>query len=330
MKPYPIALVVVVATLLAGCAPERLRGVNLLQSRQVSYTQAPTAQSLKHLRSLGANAVAVVVFLEQRAPDATSIERSRAVTDAQLIGAIRAAHRRGLKVLIKPQMLVENSWAGRIEPSGDAGWQAWFDAYTGHLLHYAAIATAERAQGLVIGTELRRTDTRPEWREIIAKLRSIYTGELSYAAHDIDGLTIFAHWELLDSAAVTLYPSLGADPDREAMRVHVDAAIRRLRAAAGEIGKPVWIAEIGIQSRRGAQENPWEWRNPDPDAPAAADLQAEVIDLWLEALSGEWNKGVLLWAWSNDPSAGGAADRDYLLQNKPVEEVLRCRWSQEC
>lgn len=316
--------------LLAGCAPERLQGVNLLQSRSVSYEQAPTAVSLDRLRSLGANTVAVVVFLSQDAPDATEIGRSAAVSDAQLLAAIRAARGQGLRVLLKPQLLVPGAWAGRIEPPDEAGWAKWFDAYTQHLLAYARVAQDEGVEGLVIGTELRRADTRPEWPRVIAAVREVFRGELSYAAHDIDGFANFAHWPLLDSAALTLYPSLGSDADPAAMRVHVEAAVRRLRVLAESLDKPVWIAELGIQSRQGAQLKPWEWQFPDEHAAADAALQADVIALWLEALRGDWNRGVLLWAWSNDPAAGGPSDRDYLLQNKVVEEVLKCHWLRRC
>ena len=114
------------------------------------------------------------------------------------------------------------------------------------------------------------------------------------------------------------------------MRVHVVAAVERLRALSKSIAKPVWIAELGIQSRQGAQARPWEWQSPDENAAPDPALQAEVIELWLEALSGDWNLGVLLWAWSNDPVAGGPTDRDYLLQNKAVEEVLKCYWLHKC
>lgn len=323
-------LAAAIAILLAGCAPERLQGVNLLQSRQISFEQEPTSQALRQVRALGANAVAVVVFLEQEAPASTAIARSPAVTDAQLVAAIRTARSQGFRVLLKPQLLVPGSWAGRIEPPDDAGWKAWFDTYTGHMVAYARIAQAETVDVLVIGTELRRADRRPEWPQVIEAVRAEFRGELSYAAHDVEGLNAFAHWGLLDSAAVTLYPPLGADPARATMRGHIDAAVARLKKSAATAGKPVWVAELGIQSRHGAQARPWEWRQPDHGAPPDPQLQADVIDLWLEALRGDWNRGVLLWAWSNDPSAGGGNDKDYLLQNKPAEGVLKCHWLHKC
>lgn len=316
--------------LLAGCAVQRLEGVNLLQSREVSFAQAPTSDALARLDELGANAVAIVVFLEQDGTDKTDIRRSAAVTDHELVAAIRAARRAGLRVLLKPQMLVADGWAGSIDAGSDAGWARWFKDYTRHLVAYARIAEAEGVDEIVIGTELRRADARPEWPRVIAAVRNAFSGKLSYAAHNLEGLTAFPHWHLLDRAAVTLYPSLGDSAERAAMQPRIQTTARKLKELAARIGKPLWIAEIGIQSRDGAQQHPWEWQNPDPHAVVALQLQADVIDLWLTALQGDWNRGVLLWAWSNDPAAGGPDDRDYLLQNKPVEEVLRCHWSRAC
>lgn len=323
-------LVLIAMALLSGCATERLDGVNLLQSRELSFGQPETARSLKTVRRLGATTVAIVTFLEQTTSQSIELRKSDAVTDSQLIKAIRTARRKGLKVFVKPQVLVGDGWAGSIDPGDDAGWRAWFDAYEGHLADLATLAEREGANGFVIGTELRLTAAREEWADVIAAVRDAFPGTLAYAAHGIDGLNDFPHWHLLDLAGVTLYPSLGDDPARSAMQERVKAAAGELRAATERIGKPVWITEIGIQSRRGAQSRPWEWRRVDAEAPADTQLQATVIDLWLEALAGDWNRGVLLWAWSNDPLAGGPDDRDYLLQNKLAERVMTCHWKNRC
>lgn len=316
--------------LLAGCTPERMQGVNLLQSRQVSFEQAPTKASFERLSQLGANTVAVVVFLEQEAPGSTSVRKANAVTEAQFRAALRSARQQGLQVLAKPQFLVPESWAGEIEFTRDEDWQDWFDAYQSHLLDYARIAREEGASGLVVGTELRRSEQRPEWRSLITTVRNVFPGTLTYAAHELEGLKGFQHWDLLDLAGVTLYPALGAEPNRASMQSHIERTTSALRAITANMDKPVWIAEIGIQSRAGAQLEPWQWRHTPADAEPAPDLQADVIDLWLKALDGDWNRGALLWAWSNDPHAGGLKDLDYLLQNKPAENILQCHWLSQC
>lgn len=318
------------ALLLSGCSTGRIQGVNLLQSRTVSFEDPATGQSFRKLRELGANTVAVVVFLEQDTPNSTQIRQSPAVSDAQLRAAIRSARKRRLHVFVKPQFLIPDSWAGEIAFEQEADWRRWFAAYREHLLHYARLAHEAGANGFVIGTELRRTDRRPEWNELIAALREVFPGRLSYAAHELDGLAEFAHWKLLDLAGVTLYPSLGDSSEPSALRPHIHATAQRLRELSTRLDTPVWIAEIGLQSRAGAQAQPWEWRDVDQQATAAPRLQADVIDLWLQELAGDWNQGVLLWAWSNDPRAGGPQDRDYLLQNKPAEHVLHCHWASRC
>lgn len=320
----------VLAFALAGCATKRLQGVNLLQSSERSFADADTQKSLRALRALGANTVAIVYFLAQAAPDATDVTDSSAVTPAQLRAAIDAARAQGLQVWLKPQILLPASWAGAVEPGDDAGWSRWFASYGERLQDLARLAETKGVAGLVIGTELRQAGARPEWAGLIAALRRVYRGELSYAAHGVDGLAAFGHWHRLDSAAVTLYPSLGADPRPRAMQALLESEVMRLRQVAATIGRPLWIAELGLASRLGAQQAPWDWRVADPPLPPDPALQARVIGAWLAALDRDWNRGVLLWAWSNDPGAGGPADTSHLLQGKPAQEVMRCHWQRLC
>lgn len=317
---------------LAACSPSepapKMQGATLLQTEAVALDDPVAAASFGQLAQTGANTVALIPFLRQSSPAAEKLEYSPAVSDAQLLAAVVQAKQAGLRVVLKPQILLEGSWAGEIKPAQAAN---WFASYRDKILHYAQLAEAQQLEMLVIGTELRELDTRPEWAALIAEIRRIYRGKLTYAAHGIEGATAFAHWDKLDVIGVTLYPALGDSVHRAAMRPAVTQTVQALQALQQRYHQPVLVTEVGIRSLSGAQRTPWDWSVPGCTAPADAKLQADVLDLWLTALSGQpWLAGVLVWNWSSDPYAGGRQDRDYTVQNKPAQSVLECHWRGVC
>lgn len=321
-----------VALLLSGCAvPTKIMGANYLQTRQVAMDSAQSHASLSRLRDIGANTVAFVPFLQQDAPDSIDVHLTDKITDKQLRTGIRHAKALGFQVVIKPQILVPGSWAGKIKMADDSNWRQWFDNYAMALEHYADIAHEEKVDIMVIGTELNQTAHLSFWRPLIAHIRRHFNGKLTYAAHNVEGVRQFGYWALLDSIALTLYPSLGDVTEREAMASHIRKVVDELRAISRQHNKPLWIAEVGIPSRRGAQLKPWEWQGAAiRDTPPDEALQAVVLDIWLDALSDGWNQGVMLWYWSSDPSAGGSQDNGFTLQNKRAEQVVACRWTGRC
>ncbi|MDJ0807292.1 MAG: hypothetical protein QNJ78_10705 [Gammaproteobacteria bacterium] len=322
-----LAVALALLTLLTACGRmERLQGANLLQSSSVAFEQAATEQSIRHLRQLGANAIALVAFLQQPAVDSTRMEAAGGMHEPGLRRTIRWAKSHRLRVLLKPQLLVPGSWAGAIAPTD---WDAWFTHYTAHLERLAQLAREEGVDSLVIGTELKQSTGQPHWLRLIRRLRKVYDGRLTYAAHGLEGVRQVTFWKQLDSAGVTLYPSLGDDLNRVPQRI---AAVKQdLHRLALDLPVPLWVAEVGIASRSQANQRPWAWQDLRPEEQDVdLSLQARVLDLWLESLSVNWLEGVLIWAWYSDPAAGGAQDNGFTPQHKPAERVLSCQWSGRC
>ncbi len=323
-------LLALVALALSACAtpqPSPYRGLNLLQADGAPLNSPAARESFQRLRALGANTVALIPFLHQDDVTATAVHRTDTVTDEELAAAFRTAHRLGLQVVLKPQVLVAENWSGEIDPGAEGGWQKWFAAYTEALLHYARLAEQERVEWLVVGTELNRAAAKPYWPALIAAVRTVYHGRLTFAAHNIEGVRAFPYWSLLDSVGLTYYPSLGEEAAPAALRREVTTAVARLAALSQQLGRPLWLLEIGMPSARDSQHSPWQWRElRRPGVVADTGLQAMIIDLWLTALDQPWVEGVLVWSWRSDPEAGGLLDTRHLVQNKPAEAILRLHW----
>jgi hypothetical protein len=311
--------------LLAGCAPMQMKGVNLLQSRNVAIDDPRMVANMQHLKALGANTVALVPFIRQTGACELSVDEHYSME--RLHNAIDFARDAGLYVVLKPQVLVQDSWAGEISQVDDAGWKCWFDAYSRQLIPLARMANEANVEMLVIGTELTRTQQRLEWRGLVDELRKNYRGKLSYVAHDIEELASFAALDKMDSVAVTYYPKLNGQD----MRAQMKTLAVDMKRVSEKLHKPFWFAEIGITSRQGALENPWLWPEQlGSEVVADPELQAQVLDGWMDALTGDWNLGVLIWNWYSDADAGGLTDVDFTIQNKPAEQVVSCHWKKRC
>jgi len=96
------------------------------------------------------------------------------------------------------------------------------------LLDLARVAQAERVDDLVIGTEIVGAAQRPEWAPLIAQVRKIFAGRLTYVAHGAEEVERFAHWSWVDRVGASRYPPLPGSPAQRAQAM--DAALGRIGA----------------------------------------------------------------------------------------------------
>lgn len=308
------------------------RGFNALQTSRVAWHAPGARESLLNMISVGANAVIFVPFMEQQRHDSVAVSRASHVTDSQLKSAIQLAHKLGLRVIVKPQVIVKNSWAGGIKFSNHQQLSEWFENYAREIIRYAELAQSEHVDAFVIGTELEGVSRELPWPDLISKLRKVFGGKLTYSAHGIDDVEAFPYWHLLDVISLTLYPSLGGSDDYVKMMVHVEYALYKLRKAVEQHGgKPVWLTEIGMPSADGFAERPWAWTAlGHPRVRPDMMLQTRATAIWLDQVRrAEWIDGVFFWLWYSDPNAGGMNDRDYTVQNKPAQVIIRQHWGRD-
>jgi hypothetical protein len=311
---------------LPGCQSlPQIRGANFVQSPEVPWDSPEGRVSMERLRDLGANWIAFVPFIEQSTPSACNLEPTASSKPESLERAIAQARSLGFKVAVKPQVLITGSWAGAVESFDEAGWDCWFAAYRRAVLKYASLARESGAEMFVLGTELKKTEQRSEWIGLVAAVRSSYAGPLSYVFHRSEDAQRFSALAAIDLVGVSVYLPIGPTEGKIPGRI-LDHS-KELKASLSVLGKPVWIAEVGYPSRVGAGDSPWEWNERVTTARQVdTSTQAQVLDMWLEKLNGEWNQGMMIWNWMSDPAAGGPLDTDFTPQNKPAEAAIACRW----
>jgi hypothetical protein len=238
----------------------------------------------------------------------------------------RAAREREIGTLLKPHVWLHDSWPGEVEMSSEAEWQAWFARYREFVLGWARFAAAEGLEGLCIGTELDKTVGRErEWRELIAAVRAVYSGLLTYAANWTHYEEV-PFWDALDAIGVNAYFPLSqaARPDVTELMCAWQPLHARLAKLSERFERPIVFTEIGYHPAEGALAEPWSWNVGD--APLAPECQANAYEAALRVFLDEpWFGGFFWWKWHAEerhPRRGSPAST-FSPQGLPAEEVLK-------
>lgn len=261
-------------------------------------------------------------------------------TDTGLEKTTELAQSLGIQTLLKPHIWLTNArdgkWRTEIEMGSEQDWQTWFENYRRFILHYAKFAEEHGIPILCIGTELQTTAVQREqdWRQLIADIREVYQGQLTYAANWYEAFEAIQFWDTLDFIGIQAYFPLtdqmnpAVEELKEGWRPHL-AAIEVVQA---RYQKPVIFTELGYRSEENAAIEPWKWPEDSEVNPGtlATDLglktQMDCYEAFFETLwDKEWFAGVYFWKWFPKLGDEAAAGIGFTPQNKPAEGVMR-RW----
>ncbi len=254
-------------------------------------------------------------------------------TDTGIVAITREAHARGMHVMLKPHiwlMRAGGKWLADIDPGSDDAWRDWFASYRTFILHYAALAERAGIECFVVGAELRTaTTTHPrEWRAIIADVRHVYHGRLTYAANWADEVNEITFWDALDCIGVQAYYPLSAhaSPNVQDLVTGWQPHLQTLRALHERTKKPVLFTEVGWKSTSDATIRPWEWTEHlnSLTARVSSETQANAYDAFFRTVWREkWFGGACVWKWyAGRTRAEGSHAADFTPQNKRAETVI--------
>ncbi|MBI2759624.1 MAG: hypothetical protein HYX49_13255 [Chloroflexi bacterium] len=254
----------------------------------------------------------------------------RATTDEELVNAIKYLHSAGLRVILKPQFfvtsLVLNNFVGHLgENWNDAKWEEWFGNYTAFVTHYAQIAEDNRVDLLIIGNELADTTQREQdWRSVIAAVRSVYHGPITYASNawDFEASKI-KFWDALNYIGTNGYLFGQVNKKNPSIEEMVQAwkpYTQRLEEMSKQYGKQVIITEIGATSKQGVNSGKVpDWIPAPYDGKAQADFYTALFETVKDK---SWIKGVILFTLDTNSMQGGINDIGYSFVSKPAEQVV--------
>ena len=320
--------------------PARHRGVCFVGGRS-----RPTDEAFERLANLGVDWISQTPFGWQQSPDdphvvlRTSGRVWFGESDEGLIDAATRARKHGIRTMLKPHLWIrdrsDGRWRGTIGFATEDEWRTWWGGYRGLVLHYAELAALNGMEAFCIGTELRSTVlAHPErWRSLIADVRGIYTGQLTYSANWYLEFEEVPFWDALDAIGIQVYFPLSDSLDGEVTVASLQTAwephLKRIASVQERTGKPVIFTEVGYRSTSDATAKPWAWRS---DAPVDLDLQANAYEAMFQVFwNRTWFGGAYIWKWYPEGSMrsgkrrASRRQRDFTPQGKPAEAVL-ARW----
>lgn len=280
--------------------------------------------SLTELSSLGVRWVSIHPYAGVRR-DGT-IRFQPAAETGYLERAAGFARREGIELFWKPHLAYWGSfgWRGDIDFGSDrAAWRRFFDGYREFIVDQARFAERWRLPLLAIGLEYEKTTAHEqEWRRIVAEVRRVYSGKITYSAN-WDSLERVPFWDALDLIGVQAYFPLSHEPfpTAAAIRRGWEAPLERLRKLSERHGKPILLAEIGYDVAAEAAREPW--RSRSRDTPENRALQRRLMEVALEHLERQpFLAGMFWWKWM----PGSRRHSDFSMRHPGVMEVLREAW----
>ncbi len=341
MKPGLVSLfsiiILIVGAFLSGPHPQesgaesqiaKQQGIAFVSWQPGQYSQPDADLALAHLRATGANWISLLVTQYQDAITSTTIYTKTATPlDADLIHVIDQAHRLGLKVMLKPHVDLARDpahWRGQIgQGFNEAQWSAWFASYQTFIDHYAQLAQTYGADQFCVGTELSATQDRDaQWRAVVASVRNIYSGPITYAANWGDEADL-SWWNAVDFIGVDAYYPLTNknNPTVAELMAGWTPHTAMLANLSSRWGKQILFTEVGYRSQDGTNQHPWDYQSE-----GVIDLQ-EQADAYQSAFASVFNQpwfaGIYWWSWRPDPFEGGPCDDGYSPHDKPAEDILR-------
>jgi hypothetical protein len=316
-----------------------LRGVSLAMANSLEggYHAPVLDRQLERLAALGADAVSLMPFAyeEGRAEPRLRMlnRRPESESDVGLIHAVRRARAHRLRTLYKPHIWVGGgSWPGDVAMPDEAAWQEWWRGYRLFVLHHAVLAAWAGADLFSVGCELSGTLGRAEdWRRLIAAVRQVFPGPLTYSGNWSGDLERAPFWGQLDLLGVDAYYPLSADPaaGRDELARGAAAVVARLAAASRAWHRPLLLTEVGFAACRA----PWTAPHREGGVPSQADQAAAYAALFGALGRPPWLAGTFVWKAFSDEAAGtgrtapvrrrrGDGEADFRFLGRQAEAVI--------
>ncbi|MBX7192659.1 MAG: hypothetical protein K1X94_11405 [Sandaracinaceae bacterium] len=262
---------------------------------------------LDHLVRMGVTWISVTPFGRIWSLSSTEIymdfEAPYEVSREGLRTMIAQAHARGIRVLVIPHLWVwsEVGWRGEIDFPDAEGWRDYQASYRAFVLAWAMDAAAAGADAFSIGVECKSWSGRfgPFWTRLIAEVRSVYPGLLTYSANWDEAEDVL-FWDQLDLIGVNAFYPLAPENDASFETYEAGAAriADQVETLARVLDMPVLFVEVGYTTRENAAVEPWLWPDGMSDVAYSEEEQARALEASFRGfVPRDWFAGFFLWRY---------------------------------
>lgn len=338
------------------------------------YASPAAADSMKKMAATGTQWACIAFATDMTTAETPEIRfgdaNPKMVSDQELKQAIDLARASGMKVILKPVInCADQTWRAWIKfyrpitdeerAKGITGemdkwqtkstmrkgevrdlqkWDRWWKDYSAFIVHYAKIAEEKQVPVLCLGCEMNSTEEFVDhWRELIAEVRKVYGGFLTYDVNH-DSEENVKWWDMLDFISISAYyavnPTDGRSLDEAVKETtpvsdiakRLEAVKQRLAKISAKWHKPILFIETGVVNMRGFGRYPWTHIDEKPDTPLDGQEQANYYEAFFETFwDVPWCLGFVWWDWpATLYDASEANSRpSFCVYGKKAEEVVR-------
>jgi hypothetical protein len=327
----PLALACICGSQVFADSTGFIRGVTVsCQTSGVEWGQPEMATALDDLQALGARWIAIHPYARIHADGSVTFRADP--QPVQVTRPLAWARQRGLGVMLVPHLAYWGSpfsWRGEINFDSASKWNRFFEDYQRWIVQLARLADEGGAGIFCVGLEYLHAEKFDQrWRQIIAAVREVYHGRLTYGAN-WDGFANVSFWDALDTIGVLAYFPLSTTPDPAPAQIDAgwDDWIARLDALSTKKSRPILFVEVGYDESATCAATPWQDAKPSGDS-GGANIQARCLDRAL-ALEGRFPSlaGMFLWKWF--PDFPTREHESFDLRTPSLKRIIARRWRAE-
>ena len=309
--------------------PSFIKGMTVsCQTSGWEWATPEMAQTMDELKSLGVNSIAIHPYAEIENDGHVRFRNSDGFRHISV--PLDWARERGLSVMLIPHIAYWGSkflWRGEINFATTAEWDRFFGDYETWIVQMAKVAEAHGAGTFCIGLEFtyaQKFDAR--WRQIIAAIRQVYHGKLTYGGN-WDSFGEVPFWDALDYIGALAYFPLTKTENPSAAEIAAAwqkkcAELTAFSKAHGN--KQFLFVEIGYNVSARAAAEPWAFKMGGANADA---IQQRCIDVALDlprrcpAIA-----GMYWWKWF--PELPSHEEENYKLQTPAIKALIAKHWKE--
>jgi len=217
-------------------------------------------------------------------------------------------------------------WRGDLILKNENDWTILETEYEAYILKLAKVADSLEVDLFSVGTELKQfAIKRPLfWKQLIQKVRTIYTGPLTYAAN-WDEYNKLSFWQDLDYIGVDTYFPINKmkTPSLKKTLKNWKSIQKQLRKFSRKENRKILLTEFGYRNISYAGKRPWTHDKGEIHTP---NYQAQV-NLYEAFFQTFWNKswvaGGFSWRWFSHTLSD--KDTSFSVQGKPALAILQ-KW----
>lgn len=308
--------------------PTLFKGVTVsCQTWGIEWQMPEMKATLDELKSLGVNSIAIHPYAQIREDGHVLTGRRSGASTTHITTPLRWAHERGMSTMLIPHIAYWGTkflWRGEIDFATPEEWNTFFSEYETWIVRMATLAEAEHAEIFCVGLEFSFAQEQEErWRKIIAAVRAVYHGKVTYGANWNEYAEV-KFWDALDYIGVLAYFPLTktANPGASELSAAWDRWCAELAKFSKQYGKQFLFTEIGYNESARAAAEPWAFKTGGDHA---TEIQARCIDVAL-GLPAKYPfiAGMYWWKWF--PEIPHHEVENYTLQTAPIKAVIAKHW----